>query len=852
MRLHPLARARRIAYVYRNASAAFLESVRMKRSPAMSVFRDLGHDLRYAARTLATQRLFAAAAALMLALGIGANGAMFALVDAILLRPLPFPEPDRLVMVWERDDRSLRGLVSPGNLPDWNERNTTFTGIAGFVPNVGNMVLANDDGTAETIPRQWVSSGIFDVLAVQPIVGRTFRRSDDDQRANVVILTESFWRSHFTADPAVVGRALRLDGDAFTVVGVVPDEAQVIGRTSMWALSTDRFSPAPPPGLRGARFAQAIGRLKPGVAIEAAADQMTGIAASLAQEFPATNRGRSVALEPMREAVLGRELRVTSMLFLGVVGLVLLICCANVANLLLTRATVRRRELAVRSALGADRWRVIRQLVAESLLLATLGGLLGVAIGAAILRAAPSVIPPDLMPVVVTLSFDWRIIGFCATTALGVGLLFGLVPAWQAANLPLAQIIASESRSATGRGGRTRAGLVVGQVATAVVLLFGAGLLLRTLLNLEQVDRGYRADSVLTMLVDALDSRHGGEAGLLRFYDAISSEILKHPGVRDVAWATTLPMGQSYQGSVLFEPVGDPSVDESTRPLADYQIVSSTYFGTLDLPVVQGRSFDDRDRDETVPVCLVNEAIARRYFQGRSPVGAQLALRPAGAPQGDAFVRQIVGVVRQVKGRPDEADDFLQVYVPLTQNTPGDIFLFVRPDSGDADVLGRPVQAAIWQVDREQVTSVNGVMTLEDIASDATARHRFRAVLVTTFAMLALVLAMIGVFGVLAYTVEQRIRDFGVRRALGATTGDVVRLVAGSGGRLVAIGIVIGLGVSMAFSRLLASLLVGVRPLDLLTFAAVAIALTFTAALAMLAPAWRAVRVDPVIALRAD
>ncbi len=671
----------------------------MKRLPAISVLRDLRHDLRYAVRALATQRLFAAVAVLMLALGIGANSAMFALVDAILLRPLPFPDPDRLVMVWERDATSSRGPVSPGNLPDWNERSTAFTGIAGFIPNVGNMVLATDDGTAETIPRQWVSSGIFDVLGVRPVAGRTFRPSDDSERANVVILSERFWRTRFNGDPAVVGRALRLDGESFTVVGVVPDEAQVIGRTSMWALATNTFPPTPPPRLRGAHFAQAIGRLQSGVALEAAADEMTGIASSLAQEFPATNRGRGVMLEPMREVVLGRELRVTSILFLGVVGLVLFICCANIANLLLTRATARRRELAVRSALGADRWRIIRQLVAESLLLSTMGGLLGVAIGAAILRAAPSVIPPDLLPAVLTLSFDWRVLAFCAATALGVGLVFGLVPAWQASNLPLSQVIAADSRTATGRGGRTRASLVVGQVATAVVLLFAAGLLLRTLLNVERVDHGYRAESVLTMLVDALDARHDGEAGLLRFYDAIAGEILKHPGVRDVAWATTLPMGRSYQGSLFFEIVGVPPFNEGTRPLADAQIVSSTYFRTLDLPVVLGRSFDERDHDDTVSVCMVNEAIARGYFRGRSPLGARLAIRPAAAPQADPIVLQIVGVVRQVKGRPDEPEDFLQIYVPLTQRTPGDIFLFVRPDSGNADVLARPVQAAIWQVD---------------------------------------------------------------------------------------------------------------------------------------------------------
>jgi putative ABC transport system permease protein len=824
----------------------------MTGSSASRLLHDLGQDLRYAARTLSRQRVFGAAAVLMLALGIGANSAMFALVDAILLRPLPFPEPDRLVMVWERTEGAFQALVSPANIADWNERSVTFDRIAGFVPNIGGMVMANDDGSAETVPRQWVSSGVFAVLGVTPIVGRTFLPSDDSERASVVVLSESFWRTRFDADPGLVGRQLRLDGDVFTVVGVVPDEAQVIGRTGMWALSTNRFPPSPPPGLRGAHYVHAIGRLKGAVALEAASGDMTAVAAGLAREFPATNTGIGVTLEPMHEAVVGRELRLTSILFLGVVGLVLLLCCANIANLLLTRATVRRRELAVRAAIGADRLRVIRQLVTESLLLSAIGGLLGAGVGAAILLVAPSLVPPELLPAAVTLSFDGRVLAFCAVTVLGVGILFGLAPAWQATSMPLAQAIAAEGRMTSARGGRTRAGLVVAQVTTAVVLLFGAGLLLRTLMNLAAVDRGYRADSVLTMIIDAVDSRYGGEAGLLRFYEAIEREIRARPGVRDVAWATTLPMGRSYQGRFSFEVVGDALVEESQRPAADYQIVSPAYFETLDLPVVAGRPFDERDSRDTASVCMVNEAFVRRHLQGRSPMGTRVAMRAAGAPQAKPVIREIVGVVRQVKDRPDETEDFLQIYVPLAQHTPGDIFLLVRPESGSADVLAHPVQAAIGQVDKEQITSVRAITTLERIASDATARHRFRAVLVMTFAALALVLAMVGVFGVLAYSVEQRVRDFGVRRALGATTGDVLRAVAGSAVRLVAAGVVIGLAMSMAASRLLVTLLFEVRPLDVLTFAAVAAVVALTAALAIFGPSWRAIRIDPVTALRAE
>jgi putative ABC transport system permease protein len=386
----------------------------------------------------------------------------------------------------------------------------------------------------------------------------------------------------------------------------------------------------------------------------------------------------------------------------------------------------------------------------------------------------------------------------------------------------------------------------------AVVLLFASGLLLRTLANLATVDRGYQAPSVLTMLVDPVDSRHEGEAGLLQFYDALEQDLRSRPGVRSVGWATTLPMGQSYLGQAFFDIVGDPPMNESRRPAADYQIVSPAYFESVDLPIVSGRSFDDRDTAEAAPVCMVNEAFGRRYLRGRSPIGMRLAIRPAGAPQVPPFVREIVGVARQVKGRPDESEDHLQIYVPLAQNTVGDIFMLVRPVSGDAAALAPVVRATFAEVDREQLTSVRSVMTLEEVALDATARYRFRATLVLTFAALALLLAMIGVYAMLAYSVEQRLRDFGVRRALGATTGHVVRLVVSSAARTIAIGALIGLAVWMASGRLLATLLFGVQPWDLATFAAVAIVLALTAAVSIVGPAWRAIRIDPAVALRAE
>jgi putative ABC transport system permease protein len=484
------------------------------------------------------------------------------------------------------------------------------------------------------------------------------------------------------------------------------------------------------------------------------------------------------------------------------------------------------------------------------LVLSAIGCALGLGVGMTILQVAPTVIPEGLLPGAVTLNFDLRVAAFCATAALLVGLLFGLAPAWQATSLASPQVIASDSRTTTGRGGAIRGLLVVGEVATAVLLLVGAGLLLRTLLAVENVDRGYRAESALTMIVDPLGAKYPTTESLMQFFGAIENEIKAVPGVKSAGWASTLPLGESYSGERFFEIVGEPAVDERLRPTADHQIVSPEYFRTLDLPVVTGRAFTDSDRAGSVPVCMVNEALVRTYLRGRTPIGQHVALRSS--PEAKPEVREIVGVVRQVKGRPDEPADLMQVYVPLAQDPMDDMFLVVRPESGPAEALAPAVRAAIGRIDKEQLVSVRGVMTLDDVARDATARHRFRAVLVVTFAALALLLAMIGVFGIVAYSVQQRVRDFAVRRALGATSRDVLRLVLHSAIRVIGAGAVIGLVLSVVLSRLVATLLVGVEPLDPVTFVAVAVMLTLTAALAIAAPAWRATQIDPAAALRSE
>jgi putative ABC transport system permease protein len=415
-------------------------------------FDDFRTDASFALRQLRGAPAFTIIAALTLALGIGANGAIFALVDAALLRPLQLAEPDRLVEVWERAPSSARTPTAPANVADWRERAGAFEAFGGYVDGVGAMVMGGVGSTAESVSRQWVTSGFFDVLGVPAIAGRTFKPSDDDPggQSRAVVLNESFWRGRFNADPTVIGRKIRFDGQPYTVVGVVPRSFQAFGRTSMWAL----VSPPRIPQMRTAYFVQTIGRMKRGVSIDAASEELSRIAGQLARELPQTNAGRGVIVEPIRVALVGSEVRLTAMLFLGVVGLVLLICCANVANLLLARATVRSRELAIRTALGAGRRRVLRQLLTESVILSAIGGLLGAGIGALILEVAPLVMPEGLLPSAVTLEFDSRVALFCALAAIGVGLVFGLAPAWQATSMTSSFAMASDSRGTTGRGGR--------------------------------------------------------------------------------------------------------------------------------------------------------------------------------------------------------------------------------------------------------------------------------------------------------------------------------------------------------------------------------------------------------------
>jgi putative ABC transport system permease protein len=816
--------------------------------PPRELLSDLTQDLRLAARMMRKQSALTLMVVLTLAIGIGANGALFALVDRVLLRDLPLPEPDRLVTIWERTETTPQSRVSPNNLVDWMQRSQSFAAIGAFVPSTGSMVMSTPGG-AETVPRQWVTAGIFEALGIVPIVGRTFSAADEAERANVAVLSEAFWRTRFAADPGIVGQSMRFDGEPFTVVGVVPQQAQLLAPVSMWA---SRSIQGLPEGARRSYQLQTVARLKTDVSLEQARDDLGRIAADLAREYPTTNEGRGVALEPLRDVVLGADLRRTSLLFLGVVGFVLLICFANIANLLLTRNAARGNELAIRSVLGADRKRLVRQFATENFLLAAVGGLAGLVLAGALLRVAPAAIPQGLLPAGIALDLDWRVAVFCAGATLLVAVLFTLASGRQVAGLASLREGIPSSRRVTDRSSRTREVLVVAQVATAVVLLYGAGLLTRTLLEVDGVDPGYRAESVLSMVVDPLSQSYPTPEALLQFYGAIEEELKAIPGFASAAWTSTLPLGGSMAGRLFFDVAGEPSVVAAERPTADMHVVSSEYFRTLELPILTGRAFDERDRGGSVPVCIVNEAFVERHLQGGPAVGRTVQTWQAEESLDEPRTCEIVGVAANAKRRADELEAPTQIYYPFARIPSDDVFLVVRPVSGHAAALASPVRAAIARVDRESLVSVTNIETLDGIAREATARYRFRALLIAAFAGLALLLAALGLFGVLAYSVQRRWREYGVRMALGARPEAVVALIARGAARLLVPGVLVGAMLALVMGQLLGAMLFGVRPFDAPTFTVVLVVLVVTAALSVAGPAFRATRIDPVGALRSE
>ena len=812
------------------------------RGQSLFCMRTLWRDLAYAARILRKSPGFTLIAVAVLSIGIGANGAIFTLVDAAVLRPLPFGHPEQLVQLWEKPPGHDRNSVSPLNFLDWSEQNRVFASMTGVSGNTRTLITG---GIPDRLHGQAVTPRFFDVLGIAPEAGRTFAADDAKAGTRTIVISDALWRTRFGGDPKLLGSTIVLDGDPWTVIGVMPPDFEIWIPSDFWTVMRIERRPE----MRAPHYLRVFARLKPGVTVAQAGAAMDVIGENLARAYPATNKGWGVTLLPLHEATVGPTLRTTSLVLAGVVGLVLLMACANVANLLLARAAGRSREMAVRAALGGSRGRILAQLLTESALLAVLGGAAGIELALLVAPAAPRFLPPGTLPPGVRLALDGRMAAFSAALTLLTGLVFGIAPAWHATRTSLIESLRSGGRTATEGMGAFRSALAGTEIAVAVMLAAGAGLLLRTLTSLDRVQTGIRAGHVLTAQLSLTAAKYKLSASTLPLYQAVLEAVSSLPGVRSAAFSTTLPT-QGWDIGMPAELVDRPAPDPSQRKAVHYQIVSPRYFATLGIPLRQGRGFTNQDTRTSAPVCIVNEEFVREFLEGREPLGVRVRIESMGDNGPAPVVREIVGVIRQVEvDGPEELRQSAEAYVPLAQNSWYWAALSVRT-AGDPAALTRAVRQAIARVDPGQ--PVEHFRTMEEVVGEAVAQPKFRAGLVSAFAALAVVLAAVGIFGVLAFSVSQRMREFGIRAALGARTGDLLRMVVGGGLRITVCGVAGGLAAAALLTRSLESLLFGVHPVDPLTFLVSAAALAAVALIACAAPAVRASRVDPATALRQD
>ncbi len=803
-------------------------------------------DLAYALRALQRSPGFALAAVLSLALGLGANTALFSAVDAVLLRPLPYRDPDRLVLVWSVTSAFPQMNVSLPDFQAYRDRTRSFEGMAAYYSLRRNVAASGAEPERMLMGR--VTHELPAVLGVQPRVGRFFSAEEEQWgRHQVLVISHRLWMRSFGGDPGVVGRSLSIEGEPWTVIGVMPkgfvfdDPA-----TELWAPIS--FKPDNDMLTRGNHFVQVIARVKPGVRQESAKKDLARLAEELAREVP-ENVGMGATLQPLREALSG-TMRPALLLLLGAVGLVLLIACANLANLLLARGAARAREIAVRAALGATRVRLIRQLLTESVLLALAGGALGCALAVWALSGI-SALGGEMLAQLPPLRLDLRVLGFTLALSTATGVAFGLAPALVISRHSLSDALKDGGASVSPRSGRLRSALVIAEVALSVALLCGAGLLLRSLSALQRVDPGFRARQVLTANLTLTSRRYPDEKALLAFEREAMARVAALPGVSSVAVASNVPMTGSSWGKWISaegepEPVNLDAVNDCL-----FQLVTGDYFGTLGLQLARGR-FPDGPKE---PAIVINETAARQLFGGKDAVGRRVWLGPPERFLPDLrqpFPRYtVVGIVRDVRStglsRAPRAEAWLRQ--ELSDEDSGSIYLIAR-FSGAAGPLVKALRDAVHGLDPEQ--ALGDVRTMDERLGASVTRERFSAFLLALFAALALTLAVLGVYAVMAYSVAQRTRELGVRMALGASAGDVVRLVFGKGFRLVAAGLAIGVLGSLLASRVMGALLFGVSATDPGTFAAVALLQGAVAAIALYLPARRASRLPPATALRSE
>src|SRR6476660_5704501 len=801
------------------------------------------HDIRYGVRMLLKHKGFSAVAIIALGLGIGANTAIFSLVNGVLLRPLPFPDAQRIVYFEGKNPAAgiTDSNISYLDFTDWSQQTDLFASTAAYW--TGNADLSGDGAEPEAVPRAGVTTGFFSVLGVQPILGRAIVPEDDkpatfnEGRGTVAIISHGLWKRRFGSDPAIIGRVVQMKSRPLTVIGVMPPGFEYPEQTQIWVNSAVNLSEEP----RDNRAWSAIARLNPNVDLKQAQTRISAINAQLDKQFHETNKGWDVSLWTLHERLV-REVKSSLLALLGAVGLVLLIACANVANLLLARSAARQKEIAIRAAMGASRTRVLRQMLTESILLSAIGGIAGLLLSMWLTDVLMSMLPEGA-PRLEHIGIDYRVLTFALGVSALTGVLFGIVPALQASKLDVTSALKEGGRSGEGhRRTSPRSLLLIGEVALSLMLLVGAGLLSKSFLRLQEIRPGFNAHNVLLANL-ALPGAKYKDQQFVEFFRQLKERLEAAPGVQAVGGSVNLPLDASgYMIGRGFIPEGRPlTVDENKDAM--FSTITGDYFRALQIPLLSGRTFELRDNADGPKVVVVNETVAKRYFGSPAEaIGKRLSIWPD-----EQFMREIVGVVGDTKTGSFTEDGGAQIYVPHAQDVQWNIMGLVILMAGDPAAFAPTLRREVQALDKDQ--PIYNVRTMDDVVANSLGTRRVSMQLFAVFGCAALLLAALGIYGVMAYSVAQRTHEIGIRMALGAQKSDVLRLVVRQGMTLAAIGVVAGLACAFGLTRVMTNLLFGVGASDPTTFIVISLLLIAVAFVACYLPARRAAKLDPVIAL---
>ncbi len=789
---------------------------------------------------------FTAVAVLALGLGIGANTAIFSLVNGVLLRPLPFPDAERIINIEGKNPAAAgttESNISFLDFTDWSQQTDLFASTAAYWTGTANF--GADGAEPERVPRAGVTTGFFSVLGVQPVLGRTFVPEDDKGwPQSVAMISHGLWK-RFGSDPAIVGKQVQMSARSLTIIGVMPPGFEYPEQTQVWVPTAVNLSDEP----RDNRVWSAIARLNTGIDLKQAQTRLSAINAQLAKQFPETNKGWDVFLSTLQERLV-REVKPSLLALLGAVGFVLLIACANVANLLLARSAARQKEIAIRAAMGASRTRVLRQMLTESILLSAIGGLAGLVLSIWLIDGLMAMLPEGA-PRLEQIGIDYRVLTFALGVSALTGILFGIVPALQASKLDVTSALKEGGRSGEGnRRTSARSLLLIGEVALSLMLLVGAGLLIKSFLRLQEVRPGFNAHNVLLANLALQGPKYKDDQQFVEFFRQLKERLEAVPGVQAAGGSVNLPLDASgYAIGRGFIPEGRPlTVDDAKDAM--FSTITGDYFRALQIPLLSGRTFEPRDNADGPKVVIINETTAKRHFGSpTAALGKRLSIWAAfrGHRSDEKFMREIVGVVGDTKTGSLTGEGGAQIYVPHAQDSHWNFMGLVIRTAGDPAAFATTLRREVQALDKDQ--PVYNVRTMDDVVSNSLGTRRISMQLFAVFASAALLLAAIGIYGVMAYSVTQRTQEIGIRMALGAQRSDVLALVIRQGMRLSVIGVVVGVAGAFVLTRLMANLLFGVAATDPLTFVAIPLLLLFVALVACYLPARRAARLDPAIAL---